>query len=196
MSSLALVGDRHRLRERQRLAVARAACADEARERRARTRLPLEAITGRVLGVDGFNLLITLEAALGGGVILRGRDGCLRDMSSVHGSYRAVAETERALVLVGETLAPLGPLSVRWLLDRPVSNSGRLAQRIREVGDERGWPWTVEAVFSPDKLLRETDEVVVSSDANILDAAARWVNLADHIISEQLPQTWLLDLSG
>src|SRR5256885_8530001 len=33
-SALKLVGDRHSLRERQRLAVGRAACSDESRERR------------------------------------------------------------------------------------------------------------------------------------------------------------------
>src|SRR3712207_7730451 len=47
------------------------------------------------------------------------------------------------------SLAALGPASVLWLLDRPVSNSGRLAQRVRELAAARGWPWQVEAVFNP-----------------------------------------------
>ena len=43
------------------------------------------------------NVLITLESALGGGVLLRCRDGCLRDMASLHGTYRIVDETDPAL---------------------------------------------------------------------------------------------------
>ena len=48
---------------------------------------------GRGLWIDGYNVLTTVEAALAGGVILVGRDGCYRDMASMHGSYRKVSET-------------------------------------------------------------------------------------------------------
>jgi hypothetical protein len=132
-SALKLVGDRHNLRERQRLAVSRAACAEEDCARRQASRLSGADVAGEGLVVDGFNLIILLEAALSGGVLVRGRDGCVRDLSSVHGSYRAVEETERAILLAGEALELLGPSSVEWLLDSPVSNSGRLAARVREV---------------------------------------------------------------
>ncbi|HWW74418.1 MAG TPA: DUF434 domain-containing protein, partial [Pyrinomonadaceae bacterium] len=138
-SALKLVGDRHNLRERQRLAVARAACSDEGRERRLKSRVEADAVRGAALVIDGFNLVITLEAALSGGVLVRCRDGCVRDLSSVHGSYRAVEETDRAVLLAGEVLAALGPAHALWLFDSPVSNSGRLAARVRELASERGW---------------------------------------------------------
>lgn len=195
-SAVKLVGDRHELRERQRLAACRAACGDAAREARARQHLPAEALRGRAMMVDGFNLLVSLEAALSGGVLLRGRDGCLRDMSSVHGSYHAVVETDAALALVGERLAELQTASVHWLLDKPVSNSGRLAGRIRELGEQRGWPWTVEAVFNPDAdLIAARDVVVVSSDAVVIDGAAGWYNLAaDLILGGRCGQAWVVEL--
>src|SRR5215213_11677973 len=63
-SALKLVGDRHALRERQRLAVARAACAEASLERRRASRVGERAVAGEGLVVDGFNLVITLEAAL------------------------------------------------------------------------------------------------------------------------------------
>ncbi|PYS99244.1 MAG: DUF434 domain-containing protein, partial [Acidobacteria bacterium] len=59
-SALKLVGDRHNLRERQRLAVARAACSDESRERRRARRVEAQGVRGSELVVDGFNLVITL----------------------------------------------------------------------------------------------------------------------------------------
>lgn len=195
-SAVKLVGDRHQLRERQRLAASRAACSDAAREARAQQHLQAEALRCRTLMVDGFNLLVSLEAALSGGVLLRCRDGCLRDMSAVHGSYHAVVETDAALALAAARLAELHTSSVHWLLDKPVSNSGRLAGRIRELAEQHGWPWTVEAVFNPDAdLIAARDVVVVSSDAMVIDGAACWYNLAaDLILTHRCGPAWVLDL--
>jgi len=193
-SAVKLVGDRHDLTERQRLAVSRAACRDESRERRATRCLRLEEVEGERLIVDGFNLIITTEAALGGGVILLCRDGCLRDLSSVHGSYRAVTETERALNLIGGELAAWRPAAVMWLLDKPISNSGRLAERIRNLAAERGWPWSVELVFNPDREIAASTHVAVTSDSNVLDGAARWVNVARPLVEAHLADAWVIDL--
>jgi len=193
-ASLKLVGDRFALKERQRLAVARAACSDQQRESRERTRLPLESINGRDLLIDGFNIIVTTEAALSGGVLIRCRDGCVRDMSSVHGSYRSVAETEDAIRLIGETLLDAEPASALWLLDQPVSNSGRLAQRIREMAAEHDWPWRVEVVINPDKVLRSSDQIAVTSDSNILDDVKGWINLCEILITQRLAKAWIVDL--
>ncbi len=89
--------------------------------------------------VDGLNTLTTVEAALAGGVVLRGCDGCYRDMASFHGNYRMVEEAPRAAELIGLHLAGRPAL---WLLDKPVSNTARLAALLRELAAERGWPWT------------------------------------------------------
>ena len=194
-SALKLVGDRHALRERQRLAVARAACAEEGLERRRASRVGEGQVAGEALIVDGFNLVITLEAALSGGVLVRGRDGCVRDLSSVHGSYRAVEETERAVVLAGEALGALAPSSVLWLLDRPVSNSGRLAERIRTVAAGRGWPWRVEVEFNPDREIVNSSRVAVTSDSNVLDGVERWLNLGRMIVERYIPDAWMIDLA-
>jgi hypothetical protein len=194
-SALKLVGDRHSLRERQRLAVARAACSDEGRARRLKSCVEDETVKGASLVVDGFNLVITLEAALSGGVLVRGRDGCVRDLSSVHGSYRAVEETERAVLLAGEVLASLGPASVLWLFDRPVSNSGRLAARVREIAAARGWPWDVGVDFNPDRRIVESNLVAVTSDSNVLDGVTRWLNLSRLAVERYVPDSWLIDLS-
>jgi len=195
-SALKLVGDRYALRERQRLAVARAACAEEVCAGRRARRLEAEAAAGADLAVDGFNLVITIEAALSGGALVLCRDGCLRDLSSVHGSYRAVSETERAVLLVGRSLAALGPASVLWLLDSPVSNSGRLAERLRQLAAAHGWPWGVEAVFNPDRRIVESGRVAVTSDSNVIDGAARWINFSRHLVERHVPGAWVVDLGA
>ncbi len=182
-SSLKLVGDRHQLRERQRLMVARAACSNAQRDHRRSTSVKPEAVAGRSVWIDGLNILITVEAALSRAVIFRGRDGCLRDLCSVHGSYRKVAETEAALKLVGESLAALQPDAAIWLLDSPVSNSGQLAQRIRVIAEENRWPWEVRLSQNPDRELSEQSaSVIVSSDSVVLDNATQWLALAEEIV--------------
>ncbi|HKX30804.1 MAG TPA: DUF434 domain-containing protein [Blastocatellia bacterium] len=191
-ASLKLVGDRFTLKDRQRLAVVRAACSDQQRESRERTRRPLESVNGQHLLIDGFNIIITTEAAFSGGVLIRCRDGCLRDMSSVHGTYRSVTETEAAIRLISETLLRAQPASALWLLDQPVSNSGRLAQRIREMAAEHDWPWSVEVVMNPDQVLRSSGQIAVTSDSNILDHVKAWINLGE--ILERLPEARVVDL--
>ena len=116
VSALKLVGDRYRLAARQRTAVARATCSDASCAARQSRRVDCAA--GAPLSIDGYNVLTTVEAALAGGVILAARDGTYRDMASMHGSYRKVAETRPALELIGRTLAECSAGAVP-LVSRP-----------------------------------------------------------------------------
>jgi hypothetical protein len=193
-ASLKLVGDRHRLRERQRTAVMRCACADDALEGRSDRCLAPEALADRRLAVDGFNLLTTIEAALAGGVLLRGRDGALRDLTSMHGSYRRVDESLPALALIGESLAEQRAGATTWLFDRPVSNSGRVANVIEELAAERGWPWRCRLCADPDPVLRACEDVVVSADSVVLDGCGPWCSVAAHVVETRVPGAWVLDL--
>ena len=193
--ALKLVGDRYTLTDRQRLAVSRAACSDQNKERRAQTLISTDDVADRNLIVDGFNLLITMEAALSGGLLMICRDGCIRDLSSVHGSYRSVVETDEAIRLIGESLEMLRPGSVAWMLDRPISNSGRLAERIRDAARQKQWNWTVEVVFNPDAEISTSDRIAISSDSHVLDESATWLNFNRFLIDKQLDQCWLVDLS-
>jgi hypothetical protein len=193
--ALKLVGDRYTLTDRQRLALSRAACSDQSKERRAQTLISTDDVAGRDLIVDGFNLIITMEAALSGGLLMICRDGCIRDLSSVHGSYRSVEETDEAIESIGELLATLRPASVAWVLDRPISNSGRLAKRIRDMARQKQWNWTVEVVFNPDAEISTSGRIVISSDSHVLDESTRWLNFSRFLIDNKLDQSWLIDLS-
>jgi hypothetical protein len=194
--ALKLVGDRHSLNDRQRIAVSRVACSDQSKETRSQTQLAIEDCKGKALIIDGFNLVITIEAALSGGVLILGRDGCIRDLSSVHGSYRSVDETARAIELIGESLETLGAKSVTWLFDRPVSNSGRLATRIRNLQRDRGWAWEVATTFNPDAEIISSDRVAITSDGPLLDRVKQWMNLNRYLLEGWLRNFWLIDLSG
>ena len=193
-SSLKLVGDRFTLTERQRLAVMRSACSDEQQSGRKSRQLDINAVAGQMIAIDGYNVLITIEAAMSGGLIFRGRDGCCRDLASIHGTYRRVSETQPAIELIGGFLQQIGINQALWLLDSPVSNSGRLKTLIREIAEKNGWGWEIELVISPDAVLIKGEKIVASSDSVVLDKCGKWVDLAGEIIKKQIPAAKIIDL--
>jgi hypothetical protein len=194
-SSLKLVGDKFSLTERQRLAIMRSACSDQQLTSRSGRCVAVRAVAGRHIAVDGYNVLITIEAAMSGGVVFKGRDGCFRDLASIHGTYRKVTETIPAVRLIGQFLKEIGAIGAKWLLDSPVSNSGRLKTLIGELARKENWDWEITLLPSPDGELVRTDLTVATSDSAVLDRCGNWVNLARAIIEEKLPDAHVVDLS-
>lgn len=194
-SAIELVGNRHNLTSRQRMALSRYACSAGDANQRLQHRVEPSEARGNELWLDGYNILTVLESALAGGIVLPGRDGCLRDIAGIHRRYRKVDETKPALHLVGETVSALGATICRWLLDQPVSNSGRLKTLILETAREAGWNMDVELTFSPDHLLSQTNHIIATSDGIVLGRCQRWINLARLIISQRIPEARIVDLS-
>ncbi|MFB0525313.1 MAG: DUF434 domain-containing protein [Phycisphaerae bacterium] len=195
-STLKLVGDRFALTERQRLAIMRSACSDQQLISRRQHEVKIADLANQSIVIDGYNILITIEAAMSGGVIFKGRDGCLRDLASIHGTYRKVTETIPAVRLIGQFLKEINVAKARWLLDSPVSNSGRLKKLIGELANKSDWDWEIKLLLSPDAELIKADLVVASSDSVVLDACQGWVNLAREIIERKLASARVIDLSG
>jgi len=195
VSALKLTGDRWRLTERQRQAVRRAACSDQARERRLARQVTAADLAGQNLLIDGFNVLTTIEAALGGAVVLVCRDQACRDIAGVHGSYRKVAETEPALEKLAAVLVELGVRQTGWLFDRPVSNSGRICGLVLRIAAAQSQDWSVDLVDNPDPVLERSREIVATSDSVILDGCSRWFNLARHVIETRCTGSTVVDLA-
>jgi hypothetical protein len=195
-SALKLVGDKFSLTERQRLAIMRNACSDQHLTSRKEREVKITDLANQPIAIDGYNILITVEAAMSGGVIFKGRDGCYRDLASIHGTYRKVTETIPAVELIGRFLKDAGIPKSRWLLDSPVSNSGRLKTLIGELARKNGWEWDIELVLSPDAVLIRTELIVASSDSVVLDGCKCWLNLATEIIKTKLVTTRVIDLSA
>jgi hypothetical protein len=194
-SALKLVGDKFSLTQRQRLAVMRSSCSDKQLAHRKNRQLQISDVAGKEIALDGYNLLITVEAAMSGGIIFTGRDGCYRDLASIHGTYRKVTETIPAVELIGSFLKQIGVSQPLWLLDSPVSNSGRLKTLIAELARKNNWNWQIELVISPDARLIKTEKITVSTDGVILDGCKKWLNLAAEIINSRLPNAKIIGLS-
>lgn len=195
-SSSELVGNRYELSVRQRHAVSRCACSDDARSSRRQKEIVPGQLQNRELWIDGFNVITGLEAALSGGVILAGCDSCCRDLASVHARHHQVQETIPALTLAGAWAQAHGVSRCVWWLDRPISNSGRLRQMMLDLAATKAWDWRIELVWNPDKVLSETSEIIATSDSAILDRCQRWCNLTRHLIIELIPGAQVVDLAS
>lgn len=193
-SALTLVGNRYTLASRQRMAIARCACSAEAVASRQERQVEPESLQNEELWVDGYNLLTLLESALGGSVVLLGRDGCLRDIAGVHRRYRKVSETETALRLVAETASAWGVTCCHWWLDKPVSNSGRLRSLVLDLAEKNGWEMKVDLSFSPDHVLAKTDKIIATADGIVLERCQRWVNLGRWIVGNHIRSANVIDL--
>jgi hypothetical protein len=181
-SSLKLVGDRYALTQRQRLAVMRASCSDDQLDNRTHKRVPPDQISSQPLMIDGYNLLITIETALAHAPLFICRDGCIRDLASIHGTYRKVEETLPAIKMIALVLSKLDIQEAVWLLDQPVSNSGRLKKRLLSFAEDNALHWGVQLVHNPDTVLIKSETIIATSDSAVLDGCNHWLNLARIII--------------
>ncbi len=186
-SSLELVGNRYRLSARQQKALRGMSAGISKCKAREAKRKSLDQLQGEELYIDGFNVLILLESLLSEAYIFQGKDGCYRDLSSVHGTYRKVNQTIPALEKMGTLLQKYELSKITWLLDKPVSNSGKLKKLLESIADENNYHWEVLLDFNPDKTLSECGQTVVTSDAYILDECTSWCNLVAYFIPQNYP---------
>ncbi len=183
-SSVSVAGARYKLNARQQKALRGLAASPQEVESRQSKVLPPSQLTNKRVDIDGFNLLILLETAYSGGYLFKGMDGAYRDLSSVHGSYKRVTKTMEVLKAVGDYLKSLKVSEVWWYFDTPVSNSGRLKTILFELAEAQGYNWQVELVYNPDKVLASSENVVISSDAFILNECKLWFNIVEQLRSK------------
>lgn len=192
--SLQIVGNRYKLNKRQRNAVLRISCSNQGILARNQSKCDELELIDKIIEIDGFNLLILLESSLSGAYIFKGRDGLYRDISSVHGSYKRVLKTEKAILLVGNKLKNMKVKSVKWYLDQPVSNSGRLKTRLLEISRENDFNWEVELVFNPDKVLATSRNIIITADGWILENAYKWYNLSASLIEDFIKEVNVIEV--
>jgi hypothetical protein len=141
-----------------------------ARARRMRL-VPCEALDGREVFVDGYNVLITVESMLEGCPVYLCDDRLLRDIRGIFRSYRPSGVTDRAILEIMKFLALAAPARAEILLDEQISMSGGLADRIRGMMTQLAVPGTVRTAKDVDHQLKLMDGIIATSDGNIIDAA-------------------------
>ena len=192
-NAVTFIGNHYLLSSRQRTALTRATSSTSALK--ARKKKKVFVCDNRIVIIDGFNLIITLEVALSGSTLIRCMDGTIRDLAGLRGTYRLIDKTDTAISLIGNRLKSMNVAGAVFYLDSPVSNTGRLKTRIMELLSGYDFDLSVELVSNPDKLLKDK-AFVVTSDAIILNECASWINMAADIISACISEIKCIDLGG
>ncbi len=128
------------------------------------------AVRGKHLGVDGYNVLITLESILTRKQVVRCDDGYVRDLRAIFGKYRVSPVTPRALTELLRLIAGAKPSHVEFLFDKQVSRSGELAGMVRQRLKQAKLEGDAQAIGGVDLKLHSF-EVVASSDRAIIRRA-------------------------
>ncbi len=177
------VGDHYQLSERQRLALARSVSPlQSVLSRRSRQ---VTDIKDQTIYIDGFNVIIGLEIAFSQSMLFRCLDGTVRDLAGLHGTYRLIPQTDLAVKALLGALDDLGVSRAVIYLDKPVSNSGRLKQRIYEFSENIGFDLDVFVEDPVDAILK-TKPLIATGDAIILDECDKWFSLAEYAISKTI----------
>jgi hypothetical protein len=162
----------------------RAVFAQEDCLRRIRKLVEPGAVVGRDLGVDWYNVLITVESYLKGSPVFVADDGLVRDSSGIHGSYRAGKLTSTAIDRILGALGSLKPRRLHLYLDSPIPFSGVMADSLRERLEGMGIDHVVEVQPSADYPLKSYEGIVATSDSTIVDreAVAQVLDLARNVL--------------
>ena len=187
--STRFVGDHYMFSERQRLALARVVSPkDKIISRKERE---AENISGETIYIDGFNVIIGLEIAFSDSMLFRCMDGTIRDLAGLRGTYRLIPETDKAVKALIDTLDNLNVGKAVIYLDKPVSNSGRLKQKIYEYAEKINLEVLIEDAV--DYELKQKP-LVASGDAIILDECGKWFNLVERVIKVSIGDYPYIDI--
>jgi hypothetical protein len=185
-AALEMAGNRYQLASDERHLLHRGVFSDRDAGLRQKKKIPLEKIRGKDLVIDGYNVLITIEAALSGRPLVLGNDGFIRDISGVSGNFRKTEKTETALQLVSNLLKRIKPRQTLFLFDSPISMSGELAQEVRERLKRENLPGDAMAVRVPEKILIGFPGMIATSDTAVIDQSKRVVDLAGDIMRRRI----------
>ena len=177
------VGNHHLLSERQRLALVRSISPKDRIEERLEKEI--NNLKDSVVYIDTFNTVITLEIAFSGSTLLYCMDGTIRDLAGLRGTYRIIDKTDMAVEAIRKLLESEGVKEAYFLIDAPISNSGRLSSKIEDMFTDSNVNVVCEVINDVDKNLYDRENVI-TSDAIILDNCISWFNLTRRIIKEEI----------
>jgi hypothetical protein len=183
-AALELVGNRYCLTYDQRHLLHRGVFSNVDSESRRKKRIRIEGVRNKGLMIDGYNVIITIEAGLSGRPLILADDGFIRDISGLSGRFKETEKTEKALQLVLDVLKKAKPCQTLFLFDAPISMSGKLAQEVRARLNREDLLGDARAVKVPEKILNGFRGIIATSDTAIIDQSEKVVDLAADVLKK------------
>ncbi len=141
-------------------------------------------VRGKILAIDGYNVLITAESILMRSLVAKCDDGMIRDLRAVFGKYKVGRFTDKTLEVLGEIISRAKPSQVRIFFDSPASKSGELASRTEKVLGKLGLSVVARAIRGVDREVCSSD-VSASSDRVIVDRARAVWDIPAEVLSQR-----------
>ncbi|NJE09200.1 DUF434 domain-containing protein [Thermococcus sp. M39] len=180
--ALNFVANHYKLKKEDRHLLARCVFSEKEIGYRKKKRKPINFVNGKILAVDGFNVLITLESVLEGKAILC-EDGFVRDLKYQRG-YRVSEKTGEILFFLLKFLSKFNPKRVIFLYDKPVSKSGEVAKLTNEIIERVGLSGAAETVNAVDFELKKF-EIVATSDLAVIDKVKYVVDIPQELAESE-----------
>ncbi len=181
-SAVGFVCDHYRLDKESRYILSRTILPKAVSRKRQAKFLPCESIKDSNIIIDGYNIIIGMESVLEKKAYLCD-DGVIRDTRGVFRSFKISDNAERAIDLIMLFLKEMNPAYVCFLLDSQISKSGLLAKMLREKISYYGFKGDTKTSKHVDFDLKNSKDIVASSDGVIIDEAPKVVNFLYCLVS-------------
>ncbi len=178
--SIRMVSEKLQLRREEIFAVRKVMRWPDEALRNAIKKIPPWLVEERILRIDGYNVLQTIDALLSGEPVYLSTDGFLRDIRSSYRSPKRI-HLERALNVLVSELSSLSPREVEIVFDSQISRSGELARKATEEISSVGLRGRGISEKSVDLYVSDA-EVSASSDSVIISKAKAVVDLPELVL--------------
>jgi hypothetical protein len=184
-TTLELIGNRYGLTFDERHLLHRGIFSYSDSRSRRKKQITAREVRNKKIAIDGHNVLITIEAGLSGRPLILGDDGFIRDISGLSGSFKKTEMTEKAIQLIINALKNIKPRKTVFLLDAPISMSGKLAQEVSGQLKRQKLFGDAMAIKVPERILIGFPGVVATSDTAIIDQSKKVLDLAGYILKKR-----------
>lgn len=184
-SAIRFVSDHHCLPQEQRHVLARVISSSKSARARKAKAVPVQALRGADVAVDGYNVLITVESLLAGRPVYSCDDGFLRDTFGIFKLYRPAELTDDAFAAIFDLLVAASPARITFLLDQQMSRSGELAARTRAQMAFRQLSGCARTARDVDHRLKTFAGIVASADGSVIDSASVVFDIPAKIAGER-----------
>ncbi|HSO26100.1 MAG TPA: DUF434 domain-containing protein [Methanobacteriaceae archaeon] len=186
--ALNFVANHYLLNKKSRNYLARSVFSNSLSQSRRSKIVNFKDINGKILFLDGYNVLITVESILNNYEVILADDGLLRDVQGIFGKYKFSSNTNNALTLIFECVSKYPPREIKFYLDQQVSFSGKLGQEINEM--LKNYDLNGTSILSNNVDYHITQEcansisIAATSDGIIVDKVEKVVDIPHFILKK------------